>query len=143
MYCKNCGKQLSDEAFMCPECGTPTDLVIAKPSIPQSEPVKSVHAQKIVAIASIGYIISAISCIIGIIWGAFLYLYPSAVVVIFVLNGFIVLPAIFSLALCIYCLYMNRPEKIAAVTVRSVVGIVLSSIILAFLFVTMCIAIAA
>ena len=24
MYCKHCGKELSDEALMCPNCGTPT-----------------------------------------------------------------------------------------------------------------------
>ncbi len=25
MYCKHCGKELSDEAIMCPDCGTPTE----------------------------------------------------------------------------------------------------------------------
>ena len=24
MFCKHCGKELADSAFMCPECGTPT-----------------------------------------------------------------------------------------------------------------------
>lgn len=24
MYCKNCGKELADDAIICPECGSPT-----------------------------------------------------------------------------------------------------------------------
>lgn len=33
MYCKHCGKELADEAIMCPNCGTPTGIIFksAKP----------------------------------------------------------------------------------------------------------------
>ncbi len=28
MYCKHCGKELADEALMCPDCGTPTGVAL-------------------------------------------------------------------------------------------------------------------
>ena len=34
MFCRNCGKELSDEAVMCPNCGTP----IAHPAQPKKKP---------------------------------------------------------------------------------------------------------
>lgn len=34
MYCKHCGKEISDNALMCPDCGEPTNA-------PKSKPVKA------------------------------------------------------------------------------------------------------
>ena len=126
------------------KCGTPTDRAPIKTPIHQAEaePVKSVPSQQMIATASIGYILSAISCIVGIIFGAFLYIYPSAVALLFLLSSFTVFPALMSLAIGIYCLYMNVLIKNAAVRVRSIIGIILSAIILVFLFVTFCIFVA-
>lgn len=36
MYCRHCGKQLPDEAVVCPECGTHTDSTTITPHEAQS-----------------------------------------------------------------------------------------------------------
>lgn len=44
MYCKHCGKELSDEAVMCPNCGTPTmHRAQPKKSAAESEPAPAVE----------------------------------------------------------------------------------------------------
>ncbi len=32
MFCKNCGKELADTAFMCPNCGAPTQTEPPRPA---------------------------------------------------------------------------------------------------------------
>ena len=37
MFCGKCGKQLEDEAVVCPWCGAPTGVEVG-PEIPQQKP---------------------------------------------------------------------------------------------------------
>lgn len=36
MYCKNCGKEISEDTKFCPECGTSTELVPLQNAVPQA-----------------------------------------------------------------------------------------------------------
>lgn len=36
MYCRNCGKEISEDTKFCPECGTCTDLVPLQTAVPQA-----------------------------------------------------------------------------------------------------------
>ena len=64
MYCKKCGKQMDDNAIMCPACGAPTDNY--KP--PEPERPKAKTWPLVIGILSIlAFIIIAFqSCAIGV-----------------------------------------------------------------------------
>ena len=73
MYCKHCGKELSDEAPLCPNCGTPTE------NSPIRKPERNVGTGKKRPCAVIGFVLSLISLVttiilvtMGMICGGFL-----------------------------------------------------------------------
>lgn len=73
MYCKNCGKEVSDEAVICPNCG----CAIVKIAV-EREQVEPVTKRKINVLCLIGFILSTVSL--------FLSLYGSVAVAGLVLS---------------------------------------------------------
>lgn len=59
-YCTHCGKELFDEAVMCPGCGCPTT---EEKQLPSSKPVKKIHHKQILII-----VIAAV-VLIGVVLG--------------------------------------------------------------------------
>lgn len=43
MYCKNCGKQIADEAVICPDCGVPTDNFKKADTQPTAQPINIIN----------------------------------------------------------------------------------------------------
>lgn len=43
MYCTNCGKQIADEAVICPDCGVPTDNFKKANSQPATQPINIIN----------------------------------------------------------------------------------------------------
>lgn len=60
MFCSSCGKQLSDQAIMCPGCGAPTQLYDGK---------LTVGTGTIVA----AYLLSVLLPVLGLIAGVYLW----------------------------------------------------------------------
>ena len=63
MFCKNCGKELADSAFMCPNCGTPTQVTSKENSNAKSVDMNT--------FAIVGFIISFLSSSIGLVLSIF------------------------------------------------------------------------
>lgn len=43
MYCKNCGKQIADEAVICPDCGVATDNFKKADAQPTAQPINIIN----------------------------------------------------------------------------------------------------
>lgn len=75
MYCSHCGKELSDDAVLCPECGTPTANMSSyrdtaetpQTPAPKTEP-KRVDMN---TCALIGFILSFLNAAIGLVVSIF------------------------------------------------------------------------
>lgn len=46
MYCRKCGRKLSDAAMFCPECGTPVKKPAAQEPVPRVQPVNESETSK-------------------------------------------------------------------------------------------------
>ena len=136
MYCRYCGKQLSDEAIMCPECGTPTKNIAPTPSVQENvTAVPEVQKGPNNQLGVIGFTLSLFAFVTGIIFGAFMYVYYGAHLLIYLLGSCTILPALAGLSVCISRLKNDKgTTKALAIT-----GIILASIVLVFLFLTLCI----
>lgn len=65
MFCKHCGKEISDEAFICPNCGVPMKQTVVE----QTEvPTKLVDMN---TFAIVGFIIAFLSSAIGLVLSIF------------------------------------------------------------------------
>lgn len=94
MYCYHCGKELSPDAVMCPECGAPTkNMKVDKVADEVKAPVSS-HA---VGLSVVALTLSLIAFVTGIIFGAFFYVYYSSQLLLMVISATTILPAIVSL----------------------------------------------
>ena len=60
MYCRHCGKQISDEAIMCPDCGAPTKPVkVTPPQEPNIEkPVSDDKKSFFNSLGIVGFVLS-------------------------------------------------------------------------------------
>lgn len=131
MYCKHCGKELSEDAFMCPACGAPVGQTLKKKADAQN---CERHGS---ALACVGFFLSLTAFITGVILGAFLLAY-DADSVLALISGFITfLPGMAGIALGIYCL--NKAKDNAFAKVLSTTGIVLAMLALVFAFIAICI----
>lgn len=69
MYCRNCGKQIEDNAVVCPYCGVLTHDV--QPAQQQAQPVYQQAApqkeEEFNVIALVGFILSFFICIAGLV----------------------------------------------------------------------------
>jgi len=70
MYCKNCGNQIDDNAYVCTHCGAPTgkqqeQSFVPQPPQPQPAPQKTENT-----IAIVGFILAFFMPLIGLICSA-------------------------------------------------------------------------
>ncbi len=128
MYCKNCGKELSEEALMCPNCGTPTGN---KPHVR-----KSAHAVSSASLGVIAFFLGCFSFVTGIIFGAFFYVYPAASLLLYIIGATTIMPALATICLGIAALMREIQSRYRVLTI---VAIVLAGISLLFLYLTACI----
>ena len=139
MYCKYCGKEISDEAFMCPNCGTPTGTELPKKKVQNEEPQSSTTGANTTALSVVAFILSMFAFVTGVIYGALFYVY-TPLVTLFVLSATSILPALAGLVIGAYLLTSGRDQLSANARAYAIVSIVLSSVVLFFLFITSCLA---
>ena len=128
MYCKNCGKELSEEAIMCPDCGTPTGN--------KSNMRKSAQGGTQVPLSFIALFLGCFSFVTGIIFGAFFYVYTAASLLFYVIGATSILPALTTICLGITALTRETESHSRILTI---IAIVLAGVTLLFLFLTVCI----
>ena len=134
MYCKHCGKEISDEAIACPGCGHPTKVdrhgrnekVLTKKDPRLSNP-------SLIA----GFVLSAIAFVAGVILLSLSIVgnYES----ILYYSVLILLPAVIGLALDIFGLSRANIFGTNAQKGLAIAGIVLAGIVLLYFFVVCCI----
>lgn len=132
MYCKNCGKELSEEAIMCPNCGTPMGKI--------SNARKVAHDASFVPFGVIALFLGCFSFVTGIIFGAFLYVYSAAVILLYFLGASTILPALTAICLGIVAVMRKTESRDFAL---GIVAIALAGFVLLFLFLTACILVGA
>ena len=82
MFCKNCGKEIDDNAAVCPNCGVPTpNMAAQQPAAPAPAPVEEKKKTNVFAI--VGFVLSLVAGIFSFIND---YVYWIAVVAAFVLS---------------------------------------------------------
>ena len=143
MFCKHCGKELSEEAFMCPNCGTPTRTDLNKDNtqkeLANSEVESAPAGVNKVGLATLAFVLSMIAFVTGIIFGALGYVFFSLVFI----ESLSILPALAGIAIGVYLLSTERNRLTGNAKAFTVVSIVLSAVVLLFLFLTICIIIGA
>lgn len=137
IFCRNCGKELSDEAFMCPNCGTPVNGAPAKPHT-KAEPVKTEPNPKATALSVVAFVLSMISFVTGIIFGAFFFVYTNSALLLYVLPVTTILPAFAALSIGAYLLYITKNEDNRLAKSLSVTAVVFASVVILFLFIAGC-----
>ncbi len=128
MYCRHCGKELSDEAILCPDCGTPTG-VKPKPAAQNT----GAHADPL---GTIALFLAIFSFVTGIIFGAFFYTYAASVILLYIIGTSSVLPGLAAVCLGIAVLYRRGEEK---ERLFAIISIVLAGVALFFLFIAGCV----
>lgn len=136
MYCYHCGKELANEAPMCPNCGAPTrNFSMTKQE--ETAPIVS-SGVNVKALAAVGLILSAIAFVTGIIFGAFFFTYSYSMVLLYILSGSTILPGLAGLSIGVYVSLLkennNNTSKACAICT-----IVFASIVILFLFVGGCV----
>lgn len=136
MYCKNCGKQLSDDAIMCPECGSPTKPLATIPSEKENITVAPEgDVEKINSLGAIGFFLSMFASVTSVVFGGLMYGIGGAVIFIYMIGSICILPALAGISICIFTVKKAKGgQKALAIT-----GIVLAAIALVFLIITICI----
>ncbi len=129
MYCRHCGKELSDEALMCPECGTPTGVKPAQKPAAQADGQPS-------PLGAIALFLAIFSFVTGIIFGAFFYTYAASVILLYIVSAASILPGLAAVCLGIAVLFRQGEERDR---IFAIVSIVLAGIVLFFLFVAGCV----
>lgn len=137
MFCKNCGKELSNNAIMCPDCGEPVDLTVVKPATKQ-EPVLTDAAKNLKALSVVGMTLTLIAFVTGIIFGTFFYVYTSAAILLYIIGHSSILPALVGLSIGIYVLAHSKDADKSAKTL-SIISVVFAGVVLLFLFLAGCI----
>ena len=128
MYCKHCGKELSDEAILCPDCGTPTGVKPnRKPASADGKPSP---------LGAIALFLSIFSFVTGIIFGAFFYTYAASALLLYIISAASILPGLAAVSLGIAVLYREEKERDC---IFAILSIVLGGVALLFLFITGCV----
>lgn len=141
IFCRTCGKELSSEAFMCPNCGTPIQSAPAEKQPQPAEPVKAVTGTgaNATGLSIVAFILATIAFVTGIIFGAFFYVFNFSSMLLSVISATSILPALAGLVIAAYQLYAARSELTSTAKSLSVVSVVFAVIVLLFLFLTGCI----
>ena len=132
MYCHHCGKELSDEAFMCPDCGTPTGNNTQKKFVEKDSEGGS--KSRFTAIAC--FVLSAIAFLAGIVelsisLAAEAYSVGLLVVVIGGLGG---------VAFGIHALCAGSAKENSTMRLITIIGLALAGFILFYDFIATCVA---
>ena len=139
MYCRHCGKELSDEAFMCPNCGTLTGADPVKKQTQKETPETSSGSVNTTALAAVAFLLSMLAFVTGIIFGAFCYVTAGAMLFLYIFGASTILPAVASLSIGTYLLVAGRDKLSNHAKGFAITSVVLSAFILVFLFLTGCI----
>lgn len=133
MFCKHCGKSISDEAIACPNCGHPTQ--IERPVRKGKIEIEGETPSNPTAIS--GFVLSTIAFVAGVILLSISLVgnFQSAIYY----NSLIILPAIGGLALDIFGLSKARKYGNATQKGLAIAGIVLAAVVLFYFFVLCCI----
>ena len=134
MYCYHCGKEIANEALMCPHCGAPTKNYNAAKQ-EEITPVTS-NGMKTKALSVAGLVLSIIAFVTGVVFTAITlkYYYSSFVFI----GELTILPALVGLSIGIYVLVLkDRSNKVARDC--AICSTVFTSIILLFLFIVWCV----
>ena len=69
MFCSKCGKEISDDAVICPNCGVPTNNYNGVSTKPKSntDDAGNVNTMSIIALV-MSFIIPLVGCILGMIY---------------------------------------------------------------------------
>lgn len=136
MYCYHCGKELANEALMCPNCGAPTK----NSNIVKQDETASVEngVVNFKALSAVGLVLSLIGFVTGIIFGSFFLCYSYSAVLLYILSGSTILPALTGLSIGIYILVSKNDDNNTA-KACSICSVVFSSIVVLFLFVGGCV----
>ena len=132
MFCSHCGKELADDAFMCPNCGSPIGKSAQKKSIPQ-------EGGKETGLAVAGFILAMIAFVTGIIFGAFFYVYPGSALLLYTIGASTILPALAAISINAYTLIQIRGKENTLAKNLSITAIVFAGVALLFLFLTGCV----
>lgn len=136
IFCRTCGKELSDEAFMCPNCGTPVSGVHDAKQKP-TEPAKT--ETKASGLSVVAFLLATIAFVTGIIFGAFFFVFVNSALLVYIIGASTILPALTSLSIGVYLLISARNGLTSSAKAFSITAIVLSSVALLFLFIGGCV----
>ncbi len=128
MFCKHCGKEISEKASMCPNCGTLTDnnTVINKPADKKGD-----------MFSTIALVLACFAFLTGVTFGAICCVHDFGALLITVICFTTILPALAAICLGITTLYQkngSRPSRTIAI-----VAIALAGVVLLFLYLAACI----
>ena len=134
MYCKHCGKEISDDAIACPGCGHPTkvDQLVPKEKVFSARDPRRSNPSVIA-----GFVLSAIAFVAGIILLSISLVGNVESMVIY--GMLIVLPAVIGLILDIYGLSRAYIFGTNIQKGLAIAGIALAGIVLFYFFVVCCI----
>ena len=137
MFCRHCGKELADDAFMCPNCGSPTDATPLKQSA-KREAEKGENSSHYTGLATVAFILSMIAFVTGIIFGAFFLTSSSSAILLYILSASTILPALAGISIGAYMLCVRNKISGNAKTF-AIISIVFSAVVLLFLFISGCV----
>lgn len=138
MYCKNCGKELSDRAEMCPSCGEP--MGVNRQCEQQHRQVRQASAGvDLKALSIVSLVLGAISFLVAVAYSIFFFVTNTAVVLLYIISAAAIIPALAGLSVGIYVLMTARPETDRLSKPVSIASVVLTSVVLFALFVVSCI----
>ena len=145
MFCKHCGKELSDEAFMCPNCGTPINPNFANKNEHKKEETAKPEIDTVIAsgvnktgLTVAAFILSMIAFVTGIIFGAFMYVMPAYSFLLYIISTITILPSLAGISLGAYSLCAGRNNLPGNAKAFATVAVVFSVVVLLFLFLTTC-----
>lgn len=140
MYCRHCGKEISDNAFMCPDCGEPTATGKTPSALPSDNEVRNDHEKHYdpTGLSVVAFLLSLIALVTGIVFGAFFFVYSYSNFLLFILGATTILPAVASVCIGTYVLVANKDAQNQC-KAFSITAIVLGGVALLFLFVAGCV----
>ncbi len=137
MFCRHCGKELADDAFMCPSCGSPTGVAPIKQE-PVKETEKSENSPHHTGLSAVAFILSLIALVTGVIFGAFFFVYENSALLLYILGASTILPALAGISIGAYLLCV-RSKLSSGAKAFAIVSIVLSAVVILFLFIGGCV----
>ena len=133
MYCRYCGKQISEEAIMCPECGTPTKPLSSTPFVEEKTP--EVKTPSNIPWTIIGFLLTAFAFLTGIVFGSVMLASVKGAALLYVIGPASILPALAGISILISTLKNETGVK----KILALVGIGLAGVALLFVFIAVCV----